>query len=148
MTLLHACLLRDFTPQACTRRPCSCGKDTMLAVAGSEMLKYLASWLTAFVPRAAVCPNSLANDDPKCQNGGRLHANNSTMEGEEYYANCALCDCPDGWAGFDCSGTPRVNCVGTERPQLQRSQNPLTGHKCLSLHVLRSTAAALDSTPV
>ena len=52
----------------------------------------------------AVCPNTLAKDDPKCQNGGRLHANNSTMEGEEYYKNCATCDCPDGWAGFDCSG--------------------------------------------
>ncbi len=51
----------------------------------------------------AVCPNSLAKDDPKCHNGGRLHANNSTMEGAEYYANCAYCDCPDGWGGADCS---------------------------------------------
>ncbi len=54
--------------------------------------------------RDAVCPNSLAQNDPKCQNGGRLHANNSTMEGTEYYANCAYCDCPDGWGGADCSG--------------------------------------------
>ena len=51
-----------------------------------------------------MCPNSLAKDDPKCLNGGRLHANNSTMEGPEYYANCAYCDCPHGWGGADCSG--------------------------------------------
>ena len=69
------------------------------------VLDRLVCWLTAVVDHAAVCPNSLAKDDPKCQNGGRLHANNSTMEGDEYYANCAFCDCPDGWAGFDCSGT-------------------------------------------
>jgi len=64
--------------------------------------------LTAFTLTScahdAVCPNSLAQNDPKCQNGGRLHANNSTMEGEEYYANCAYCDCPHGWGGADCSG--------------------------------------------
>ena len=56
-----------------------------------------------------MCPNSLAKDDPKCLNGGRLHANNSTMEGAEYYANCAYCDCPDGWSGPDCS---RASCMG------------------------------------
>ena len=57
-----------------------------------------------------MCPNSLAKDDPKCLHGGRLHANNSTMDGAEYYANCVYCDCPDGWGGPDCSRA--LHCPG------------------------------------
>lgn len=51
----------------------------------------------------AVCAHSLQWGDPKCRNGGRLHANNSTASEPERYNNCVQCDCPDGWAGIDCS---------------------------------------------
>lgn len=50
-----------------------------------------------------VCPNSLKNGDPLCLNGGRLHSDNSSGVGNEYYTNCAFCDCPEGWGGVDCS---------------------------------------------
>lgn len=51
----------------------------------------------------AVCPHSLQHGDPACKNGGRLHADNFTTGEPERYNNCVQCDCPDGWAGIDCS---------------------------------------------
>lgn len=37
-----------------------------------------------------------------CHHGGYLFANHTTDA-----VNCADCVCPDGWAGTDCSSTPR-----------------------------------------
>ena len=98
----------------------------------------------------AVCPNSLAKDDPKCQNGGRLHANNSTMEGEEYYANCAYCDCPPGWAGFDCSGTFLISSsVPVSRPACrpQTATGPCIWQSTCSYASQQSVIIDADGTP-
>ena len=60
----------------------------------------------------AVCKNSIDNDDPKCFNGGYLQAQNTTEQ-----TNCAVCVCPNGWRGVDCSGKvhagvwPAVTCI-------------------------------------
>lgn len=48
---------------------------------------------------SAVCRNSIDNDDPRCTNGGYLRAKNTTEQ-----TNCAVCECPKGWGGVDCSG--------------------------------------------
>ena len=50
-----------------------------------------------------VCKNSVDNDDPRCINGGYLRAKNITEQ-----TNCAVCECPKGWGGVDCSGMPAM----------------------------------------
>lgn len=69
------------------------------------------TWLTGHLPLLTVCPNSLKNGDPLCLNGGRLHSDNSSGTGNEYYTNCAFCDCPQGWGGVDCSRESRTTRV-------------------------------------
>lgn len=52
---------------------------------------------------SVVCRNSIDNDDPRCINGGYLRAKNTTEQ-----TNCAVCECPKGWGGVDCSGMPTM----------------------------------------
>lgn len=54
----------------------------------------------------AVCKNSIDNDDPRCMNGGYLRAQNTTEQ-----SNCAVCECPAGWGGVDCSGRLAISTL-------------------------------------
>lgn len=36
-------------------------------------------------------------------NGGYLRARNTTAQ-----VNCAVCECPEGWGGVDCSGMSAI----------------------------------------
>ncbi|KAL0042544.1 hypothetical protein WJX79_003095 [Trebouxia sp. C0005] len=59
-----------------------------------------------------MCRNSIDNDDPRCYNGGYLRAQNNT-----YQDNCAVCVCPDGWTGIDCSVCTTVDiCPAKQLP--------------------------------
>jgi len=48
-------------------------------------------------PTERICPNAMRTKDPKCLNGGKLHAVNVSAP-----VNCATCDCRGTWRGVDC----------------------------------------------